>query len=86
MSAEARELNRIIRVSVREMLNVYRIQAKAGPVTDRALEQIVFRAAHPIVNSLAPYSAEHQAALMPSIVRMLLAAFLERVEKRGITK
>jgi hypothetical protein len=28
------------------MLDAYRIQASAGPVTDKALEEIFFRAAH----------------------------------------
>lgn len=48
-------------------------------MTDQALEQIVFRAAHPIVLSFAPYLAEQRAALLPNVVRLLLAAFLEAV-------
>jgi len=55
MSTEASELHRIISASVRDMLDAYRIQAQAGPVTDRALEEIIFRAAHGVVQSLAPY-------------------------------
>jgi hypothetical protein len=62
MSTEARELHRIIRASVRDMLDAYRIQAQAGPVSDQALEEIIFR-----------------AALLPSVVRLLLASFLEDV-------
>lgn len=46
MSTEAQELHRIISASVRDMLDAYRIQAQAGPVTDKALEEILFRAAH----------------------------------------
>jgi len=46
MSAKASELHRIISASVRDMLDAYRIQAAAGPVSDKALEEIVFRAAH----------------------------------------
>ncbi len=38
MSDEARELHRIIRASVRDMLDAYRLQAQAGPVSDQALE------------------------------------------------
>ncbi len=49
MSTEAEELHRIISTSVRDMLDAYRIQASAGPVTDKALEQILFRAAHGVV-------------------------------------
>jgi hypothetical protein len=48
-------------------------------VTDKALEEILFRAAHPVVHSLAPYPAEPRAALLPNVVRLLLAAFLEAV-------
>ena len=46
MSKEAEELHRIISTSVRDMLDAFRTQAQAGPVTDKALEQIIFRAAH----------------------------------------
>jgi len=79
VSDEARGLHRIIRASVRDMLSAFRIQAQAGPVTDQALEGILFRAAHPVVNSLAPYPAEQRAALVPNVVRFMLAAFLEEV-------
>jgi hypothetical protein len=79
MSDEARELHRIIGASVSDMLDAYRIQAQAGPVTDQALEGIIFRAAHPVVDSLAPYPAEQRAALLPSVVRLMLASFLEDV-------
>jgi hypothetical protein len=52
MTDEARELHRIVRASVRDMLDAYRIQAQAGPVSDQALEGIIFRAAHPVVDTL----------------------------------
>ena len=61
------------------MLSAYRIQAQAGPVGDQALEAILFRAAHPVVNILAPYPAEQRAALLPNVARMMLATFLEEV-------
>ena len=77
MSTEAQELHRIISASVRDMLSAYRIQAQAGPVSEQALEGIVFRAAHPVVNTLAPYPADQRAALLPNVVRIMLAAFLE---------
>jgi hypothetical protein len=77
MTDEARELHRIISATVRDMLSAYRIQAQAGPVSDQALEGILFRAAHPVVNILAPYPAEQRVALLPSVVRFMLAAFLE---------
>ncbi len=79
MSTEAQELHRIISASVRDMLDAYRIQAKVGPVTDKALEEILFRAAHGVVQSLEPYPGEQRVALLPSVARMLLATFLEHV-------
>jgi hypothetical protein len=72
-------LHRIVSASVRDMLDAYRIQAQAGPVTDRALEEVIFRAAHGVVQSLAPYPCEQRVALLPSVVRMLLTTFLEEV-------
>ncbi len=45
MTTEAEELHRNISTSVRDMLDAFRIQAPAGPVTDKALEEIIFRAA-----------------------------------------
>ena len=46
MTTEAEDIQRIVTASVRDMLDAYRIQAAAGPVSDKALEEIVFRAAH----------------------------------------
>jgi hypothetical protein len=79
VSAEAEEIQRIISASVRDMLDAYRIQASAEPVTDRALEEIIFHAEHGVVQSLAPYPRAQRVALLPSVVRMLLAAFLGEV-------
>ena len=79
MSTEAEELHRIISTSVRDMLDAFRIQAQAGPVTDKALEQIIFRAEHGIERSLAPYPGAQLIAMLPSVVRMLLTTFLEEM-------
>jgi hypothetical protein len=86
MSDEARELHRIISASVRDMLDAYRIQVSTGPVSDKALEEILFRATHPIVQSLAPYPVEQRAALLPSVVRLMLASFPEDVAGADGTK
>ena len=83
MSDEARELHRIISATVRGMLSAYRIQAQAGPVSEQTLETILFRAVHPVVNILAPYPAEQRAALLPNVVRMMLATFLEEMAGAG---
>jgi hypothetical protein len=61
------------------MLDAYRLQAQARPVSAQALEGIIFRAAHPIVYSVAPYPAEQRAAMLPNVVRLMLASFLEDV-------
>ena len=79
MTEETKELHRIISASMRDMLDAYRLQAQPGPVTDKALEQIIFRAALGITQSLAQYPAEQRAALMPNVVRMILATFLEEL-------
>jgi hypothetical protein len=79
MSNEADEIQRIIRASVRGLFDAYRIQAQAGPVTDKALEDIIFRAAQGVMQSLSTYTRDQRSALLPSVVRMLLAAFLEAV-------
>ena len=52
MSTEAEALHRIISASVRDMLDAYRIQPRAEPVTDKALAEIIFRAEHGVI---APY-------------------------------
>jgi hypothetical protein len=44
----------------------YRIQASAGSVTDKALAEIIFRAAHGILQSLTPYPGEQRVAMLPS--------------------
>jgi hypothetical protein len=82
MSTEAEELQRIISASVKDMLDAYRIQARAGPVIDKALEEIIFRGSQGVLGSLRPYSREQRVALLPSVVRLLLTAFVEEVTGR----
>jgi hypothetical protein len=79
MTDEAGALHRIIRASVHDMLDAYRLEAQAGPVSAQALERVIFRAATPIVDRLAPFSTARRGALLPSVVRLMLAAFLEDV-------
>jgi hypothetical protein len=40
-------------------------------------EGLIFRAAHRVLDRLAPYPAAERAALLPSVVRLMLASFLE---------
>lgn len=79
MSTEAEEIQRKVSASIRDRLDTYRIQALAGPVTDKALEEIIFRAAHGVVNSLVAYPGPQRVALLPSVVRILLTTFIEEV-------
>ena len=72
-SAEAREWHRIIRASVRECLETWRLQAKAGPVIVEALETILARATVPILSQIEERQPELAMALLPSLVRTLLA-------------
>ena len=41
------------------------------------LERLIFRAAAPIVGSVAPLTDAQRGELLPNIVRVMLAAFLE---------
>jgi hypothetical protein len=50
---------------------------------DPARDMEVERAAHPIVGSLAPYPTGERAALLPHVVRVMLAAFLEAAAEAG---
>jgi hypothetical protein len=79
MSTEAEEIQRIISASVRDMLDAYRIQVSAGSVTDKALEEIIFRASHGVLQSLVNYPGAQRVALLPSVVRMLLVTFIEEI-------
>ncbi len=81
MSTEAEEIQPRVSASVRDMLDAFRIQAQAGPVTDKALEEIIFLAAHGVMESLAPYPRAQRVALLPSVVRMLLTTFIEELAR-----
>jgi hypothetical protein len=71
-SAEAREWHRIVRASVRECCETWRLQTQAGPATVEALEAIVARAAVPILRQLEERPPELVVTLLPSLVRTML--------------
>ena len=50
-------------------------------MTDEAVEEIIFRAEHGVLQSLAPYPRAQRVALLPSVVRMLLTTFLEELAR-----
>jgi hypothetical protein len=74
---DARELHRVITASVRELLETTRLERQAGMVDDAQLERVIFRAAAPIVHSVASLTEAQRGELLPNIVRLMLAAFLE---------
>ena len=75
--SEARKWQRTIRAAVREACDTGRIQAQAGPVTEKQLEEIINRAAVPILRSMPDAPLDVQGALMPTLVRVMLAAAVE---------
>ena len=77
MAPNARELHRVITASVRERLETARLEAQAGPVDADQIERLIFRAAAPIVQSVASLTEAQRGELLPNIVRVMLAAFLE---------
>lgn len=77
MIPDDRELHRVITASVRELLETARLEAQAGPMNVAEIERLIFRAAAPIVQSVASLTEAQRGELLPNIVRVMLAAFLE---------
>ncbi len=80
-SAEAR-WQRIIAASVRECLETWRLQARSGPVTAKAREAILARATVLVLRRFDGHPPEVVVALLPSLVRSMLAAFVEVMVQR----
>ncbi len=85
-SSEAREWHRIIRAPVRECLETWQLQAKAGPVTVEALETILARSTVPILRQMEDKQPELARVLFPSLVRTMLAAFVEVMAEQVASK
>ena len=83
--SQDRRWQRTIRAAVQEACATWKIQAQAGPVTSKHLEMIINRAAVPILGSMQDHPAELVTALVPSLVRVMLAAAIEVMadERRG---
>jgi hypothetical protein len=77
VTPDARELHRVITASVRELLETARLEAQAGAMDAAELERLIFRAAPPIVHSVAHLTEAQRGELLPNIVRVMLAAFRE---------
>ncbi len=76
-NAEAEEWHRVVRASVREFLETWVLQAQAGSVTVDALETILARATVPILRQVEGFEPELAVAMLPSLIRTMLAAFVE---------
>src|SRR5262250_2671809 len=64
--------------AVRETVSARRIQGSdGGGWTEKAIDEILFRGSHDIMQALAPYPTPVAYALVPSVVRFMLQAFLE---------
>jgi hypothetical protein len=79
---DARELHRVITASVRELIETARLEAQAGAMDADQVERLIFRAAAPILHSVTPLTDAQRGELLPNIVRVMLAAFLEE-QARG---
>ena len=77
MIPDARELHRIITASVRELPETARLEAHAGTMDVAEIERLIFRAAAPIVHSVSALTEAQRGELLPNIVRVILATFLE---------
>src|SRR5215467_5099133 len=67
MTTPAVEMYRRIDEAVIDMINEFRIQRAAGPLPDKALDQIIFRAAHSVVQVLGPYTRDERNVVWPSM-------------------
>src|SRR5215470_5092043 len=78
MREASETIARQVRNAVRETVSARRIQGgAAGGWTEKSIDQILFRGSHDIMRPLASYPSSVVHALMPSVVRFMLQAFLE---------
>src|SRR5215468_1545853 len=78
MNEASEAIARQVRNAVRETVSARRIQGAAGGGwTATAIDEILFRGSHDIMRPLASYPSSVVHALMPSVVRFMLQAFLE---------
>src|SRR5262245_43557 len=78
MSEASETIARRVRTAVSETVSARRIQGAAGGGwTEKGIDQILFRGSHDIMRPLASYPSSVVHALMPSVVRFMLQAFLE---------
>ena len=84
-SSERPDWHTLIRATVRECLQTWKLQARSGPVTPKAMETIVARATVLLMSRLDGQPPHLVMALLPGLLRDMLAAFVEAMaaEKMG---
>jgi hypothetical protein len=77
----------MVRTCVRECVQTWRLQRRAGPVTPKALETILSRATLLLMQRLEGHPPHLVVALLPGLLRSMLAVCLEMLaeeeERRG---
>ncbi len=71
------EWHGIVRAAVRECLQTWKLQARNGPVTEQAKKTILSRATVLLMRRLDGEPPYVVIALLPGLIRTMLAAFLD---------
>src|SRR5215470_16500710 len=78
MREASETIARQVRNAVRETVSARRIQGLAGGGwREKAIDEILFRGSHDIMQAVASYPSPVVHALVPNVVRFMLQAFLE---------
>ena len=72
-----------VRAAVRECLQTWQLQARKGRVTPKARNAILARATVLILTRLDGHPADMVMALLPGLVRTMLAAFVDLTVPEG---
>ena len=81
-SADAR-WERVIRAAVEECVQTWQLQARSGSVSAKAREAILSRATVLVLRRFDGHPPEVVVALLPSLVRSMLAVFVDLMAKKG---
>jgi hypothetical protein len=73
------EWHELVRNAVRECVQTWKIEARQGAVSPRAKGAILSRATVILMRRLDGHPPEFVVALLPGLLRTMLAAFLEIV-------
>jgi hypothetical protein len=71
------EWHAIVREAVRECVHTWRLQARSGPVSDKAKTTILSRATVLLMRRLDGQPPHVVAALLPGLIRTMLSAVLD---------